>query len=41
MYLRLEWQHQHDALLAGGYSTGNRVLIQTVWAIGPHKHETY
>lgn len=40
VYLRLEWQHQRDALL-GGYSTGNRILIQTVWAIGPHKHETY
>jgi hypothetical protein len=41
VYLRLEWQHQRDALLAGGYSTGNRILLQTVWAIGPHKHETY
>ncbi len=41
VYLRLEWQHQRDVLLAGGSATGNRILLQTVWAIGPHKHETF
>jgi hypothetical protein len=41
VYLRLEWQHQRDALDTGGTDTGNRILLQTVWAIGPHKHETY
>jgi hypothetical protein len=41
VYLRLEWQHQRDALAAGGAGTTNRILLQTVWAIGPHKHETY
>lgn len=41
VYFRLEWQHQRDALAGGGATTGNRILLQTVWAIGPHKHETY
>lgn len=41
VYFRLEWQHQRDALAGGGAATGNRILLQTVWAIGPHKHETY
>ena len=41
VYLRLEWQHQRDALGAGTWATGDRVLLQTVWAIGPHKHEIY
>lgn len=41
VYLRLEWQHRHDALDAGATATGNRLVLQTVWAIGPHKHENY
>jgi hypothetical protein len=41
VFLRLEWQHQHDALDATASTTTNRILLQTVWAIGPHKHETY
>jgi hypothetical protein len=41
VYLRLEWQHQSDALAAGLRETQSRILLQTVWAIGPHKHETY
>jgi hypothetical protein len=41
VYLRLEWQHQEDALAAGGTAPGDRILLQTVWAIGPHKHESY
>ncbi len=37
VYLRLEGQHRHDDL------TGNedRLLLQAVFAMGPHKHETY
>jgi hypothetical protein len=37
VYLRLEGQHHHDEL------TGNedRLLLQAVFAMGPHKHETY
>jgi len=41
VYFRLEWQHQRDPVAGGGTITGNRILLQTVWAIGPHKHETY
>jgi hypothetical protein len=41
VYLRLEGQYQRDALLGGGYANNNRVVLQTVWAIGPHKHENY
>jgi hypothetical protein len=41
VYLRLEWQHQQDAVAAGGREARNLILLQTVWAIGPHKHETY
>lgn len=41
VYLRLEWQHQADAIAPGIREARNRFLLQTVWAIGPHKHETY
>lgn len=41
VYLRLEWQHQRDPLAAGGTAAANLFRLQTVWAIGPHKHETY
>jgi hypothetical protein len=41
VFLRLEWQHQRNAVDTGDRTTGNRILLQTVWAIGPHKHETY
>jgi hypothetical protein len=37
VYLRLQAERHHDPL------TGNndRLVFQTVWAMGPHKHETY
>jgi hypothetical protein len=52
VYLRAEWQHTSTpistinvrdlALFApGGNAIDNHFLIQAVWAIGPHKHETY
>jgi len=41
VYLRLEWQHQRDALAGGSRDTQNQLVIQTVWAVGPHKHEIY
>lgn len=41
VYLRAEWQHESLPLLAGLRQRDNRFLIQAVWAIGPHKHETY
>ncbi|MGZ8392064.1 MAG: hypothetical protein ACXWWK_04400 [Gemmatimonadales bacterium] len=37
VYLRLEGEHR-DAELAG---TQNFLKLQVVWAMGPHKHETY
>jgi hypothetical protein len=41
VYLRLEGQHVRDALAGGGHDVTNRLVLQAVWAIGPHKHETY
>jgi hypothetical protein len=41
VYLRAEWQHDSMPLLAGMRQATNHFLIQAVWAIGPHKHETY
>ena len=41
VYLRAEWQHDSLPLLAGLRQVTDRFLIQAVWAIGPHKHETY
>jgi hypothetical protein len=37
VYLRLEGEHR-DSDLEG---TRNLLLLQAVWAVGPHKHETY
>jgi hypothetical protein len=37
VYLRLEGEHRDSEL--GG--TQNLVKLQAVWAMGPHKHETY
>mgnify|MGYP001245834744 CR=1 FL=1 len=37
VYLRFEGQHHHDEV-AGDQ---NRLLAQVVFAMGPHKHETY
>lgn len=37
VYLRLEGQHHHDSV--GG--NDNLLLLQAVFAMGPHKHETY
>jgi hypothetical protein len=37
VYLRFEGQHRHSDL-EGGHNT---LALQAVWAMGPHKHETY
>jgi hypothetical protein len=37
VYLRLEGQHHHDELAGND----DRLLLQAVFAMGPHKHETY
>ena len=39
--IRAEWGHLSTPLTAVGRETGNRLLIQAVWSVGPHKHETY
>ena len=35
--LRLQLERHHDSL----DGTSNQLIFQTVWAMGPHKHETY
>ena len=37
VYLRLEGEHRHSDL----EGTQNLLTLQAVWAMGPHKHETY
>jgi hypothetical protein len=37
VYLRLEGEHRHTDL----EGTNNMLTLQAVWAMGPHKHETY
>jgi hypothetical protein len=37
VYLRLEGEHRHSDL----EGTNNMLSLQAVWAMGPHKHETY
>lgn len=37
VYLRLEGQHHHDPIRGNR----DRLLFQAVFAMGPHKHETY
>ena len=37
VYLRLEGEHRHADL----EGTNNLLKLQAVWAMGPHKHETY
>jgi len=41
IYLRAEWQHRSEPTLAAVRQSSDRFLIQVVWSIGPHKHETY
>jgi len=41
VYLRAELQHHSIGLYPELPAVKNRFLIQAVWAIGPHKHETY
>ena len=40
-FLRAEWQHQRLPVTGAARAAQNRLLLQVVWAIGPHKHETY
>ena len=40
VFLKAEWQHQSEPRLAGRV-TSDRLVLQVVWSIGPHKHENY
>ena len=37
VYLRLQGERHHDSI----DGSRNQLVFQTVWAMGPHKHETY
>ena len=41
VYLRASWQRDAVPVLPGLIDHSDRFVIQAVWAIGPHKHETY
>lgn len=41
VYLRAEWQRDAVPVFPGLIDHSDRFVIQAVWAIGPHKHETY
>ncbi len=41
VHLRGEWQHHSSPGPDGPRETSDRFLIQVVWAVGPHKHESY
>jgi hypothetical protein len=41
VYLRAEWQRSTTPVAAGLRERSSRLVLQAVWAIGPHKHETF
>jgi len=41
IFLRAEWQHCSVPTIAGVREASDRLVLQVVWSIGPHKHETY
>jgi len=41
VYLRAEWQRGSTPLVGGDLERSNRLVLQAVWAIGPHKHELF
>lgn len=41
VFLRGEWRHLSSALDDGSRDASDTFLIQVVWAVGPHKHESY
>lgn len=40
VFLRAEWQHKSEPLFVGR-DTSDHFVLQVVWSIGPHKHESY
>ena len=41
VHLRAEWRHLSSALDDGTRDASDLFLVQVVWAVGPHKHESY
>ncbi|MEE8486697.1 MAG: hypothetical protein V3S56_00915 [Gemmatimonadota bacterium] len=41
VHLRAEWQHLSSAIDDGSRNASDLFLVQVVWAVGPHKHESY
>jgi len=41
VHLRVEWRHLSTAFDDGTRDASDLFLIQVVWAVGPHKHESY
>jgi hypothetical protein len=38
---RLEWQHEAASVPSGARDHADRLVLQLVWSVGPHKHEAY
>jgi hypothetical protein len=41
VFARAEWQHESAPGLGSARVHADRLVVQLVWSIGPHKHETY
>ncbi len=41
VFLRAEWRHLSEPATMIGRDTSDLFVIQIVWSIGPHKHESY
>jgi len=41
VHLRAEWRHLSTAVDEGTREASDLFLVQVVWAVGPHKHESY
>jgi hypothetical protein len=38
---RVEWQHEAASTPSGARDHADRLVLQLVWSVGPHKHEAY
>ncbi len=41
VFIRAEWQHLSVPSLSMGRATSDLFVLQVVWSLGPHKHESY
>lgn len=41
VHMRAEWRHLSRAVEDGPRDTSDQFVVQVVWAVGPHKHESY